>query len=82
MVSTCPHGLSMDVKSELVVSTWRCGRFPILQVRARSSVLLYDINVKHLDILLGFLLVRPYVLDFVDDVKSLGSTTKNGVLSV
>lgn len=51
-------------------------------VRAQSSVLLYDINVKHLDILLGFLLVRPYIFDFVDDVKSLGSTTKNCVLSV
>lgn len=74
----------MDVESELVVSNMAnvgVSRFCRL-VRAQSSVLLYDINVKHLDILLGFLLVRPYILDFVDDVKSLGSTTKNCVLSV
>jgi hypothetical protein len=55
---------------------------PTLQARAQSEVLLYDINVEHLDILLRLLLVRPHILNFVDDVKSLGSTTKNGVLSV
>jgi hypothetical protein len=55
---------------------------PMLQACARSEVLLYDINVKHLDILLRLLLVRPHILNFVDDVKSLGSTTKNRVLSI
>jgi hypothetical protein len=55
---------------------------PTLQARAQSEVLLYDINVEHLDILLRLLLVRPHILNFVDDVKSLCSTTKNGVLSV
>lgn len=43
---------------------------------------LYYIDVEDFDVFLWLLFVRPYVLDFVDDVQPLSRTPEDGVLSV
>ena len=47
-----------------------------------NQLLLYDINVENLDILLRLLLVRPHILDLVNDIKPLCGTTENCVFSI
>lgn len=47
-----------------------------------SIGLLYDIDVKHLNVLLWLLLVRPRVLNFLNDIETLCCTTKYGMLPV
>lgn len=47
-----------------------------------NQLLLYNINIENLDILLRLLLVRPHILDLVDDIKPLCGATENCVLSI
>lgn len=49
---------------------------------APCVIVLYNINVEDLDILLRLLLVCPYILNLVDDIKSLCCAAKDGVLAV
>lgn len=43
---------------------------------------LYDVDVEDLDVLLWLLLIRPRVLDLMDNVEPLGCSPENGVLPV
>lgn len=53
-----------------------------INVCPTSGGLLYDIDIKHLDILLWLFLVRPRVLNLLNDVETLCRTTKYGMLPV
>lgn len=41
-----------------------------------------DVDVHNLDVLFGLFVVRPDVLDLVDDVQALRGSSEDGVLAV
>lgn len=46
------------------------------------SINLHDVDIKNLDIFFWLLLVRTDILNLVNDVQSLGGSTKDGMLAI
>ena len=44
--------------------------------------LLCDVNVQDFDVFFGFFLVRPDALDFLNNIKALSGSSKNGMLTI